>query len=95
MPRYYFHVVSPKNPVRDAYGVELAGLDAAHWHAMRLVYRLREHAPETGEDWVIEVSDETGARPLVVLPRAVPMLREAGSRQSLGDIPLKFGRGSR
>jgi len=44
---------------------------------------------------VIEVSDETGARPLVVLPRAVPMLREAGSRQSLGAIPLKFGRGSR
>jgi hypothetical protein len=76
MPRYYFHVVSPKNPVRDAYGVELAGLDAAHWHAMHLVYRLREHAPEAGEDWVIEVSDETGARPLVVLPRAVPMLRD-------------------
>ena len=44
---------------------------------MHLVYRLREHAPERGEDWVIEVSDETGARPLVVLPRAVPMLREA------------------
>jgi hypothetical protein len=77
MPRYYFHVVSPRNPVRDAHGVELAGLDAAHWHAMHLVYRLREHAPETGEDWVIEVSDELGARPLVVLPRAVPMLREA------------------
>ena len=71
MPRYYFHVVSPRNPVRDAHGVELAGLDAAHWHAMHLVYRLREHAPETGEDWVIEVSDELGTRPLVVLPRTV------------------------
>ena len=94
MPRYYFHVVSPKNPVRDAYGVELAGLDAAHWHAMHLVYRLREHAPETGEDWVIEVSDETGARPLVVLPRAVPMLREADRAvraASPGGFPLKFG----
>ena len=84
MPRYYFHVVSPRNPVRDAHGVELAGLDAAHWHAMHLVYRLREHAPETGEDWVIEVSDETGARPLVVLPRAVPMLREARTPAELG-----------
>ena len=84
MPRYYFHVVSPRNPVRDAHGVELAGLDAAHWHAMHLVYRLREHAPETGEDWVIEVSDETGARPLVVLPRAVPMLREATKPAELG-----------
>jgi hypothetical protein len=77
MPRYYFHIVSRTNPVCDVYGVELAGLDAAHWHAMRLVYRLREHAPETSEDWVVAVSDESGARPLVVLPRAVPMLREA------------------
>lgn len=84
MPRYYFHVVSPRNPVHDGYGVELTGLDAAHWHAMRLVYRLREHAPETGEDWVIEVSDETGASPLVVLPRAVPMLRQSYQPPQLG-----------
>ena len=65
------------------------------WHAMHLVYRLREHAPETGEDWVIEVSDETGARPLVVLPRAVPMLRATITPAELGGVPLKFGRGSR
>jgi uncharacterized protein DUF6894 len=91
MPRYYFHVVSPKNPVRDAYGVELAGLDAAHWHAMHLVYRLREHAPEAGEDWVIEVSDETGARPLVVLPRAVPMLRDQPRRARTRLLPLPLG----
>ena len=57
MPRYFFHIVSRKNPVRDAYGVELAGLEAAHWHAMRLVYRLREHAGEVSEDWVIAVGD--------------------------------------
>ena len=102
MPRYYFHVVSPRNPVRDAHGVELAGLDAAHWHAMHLVYRLREHAPETGEDWVIEVSDETGARPLVVLPRAVPMLRATitpaelgGSLSNLGGDPGERHRGAR
>ena len=102
MPRYYFHVVSPRNPVRDAHGVELAGLDAAHWHAMHLVYRLREHAPETGEDWVVEVSDETGARPLVVLPHAVPMLREAkkpaefgGSLSNSGGVPSEGDRGTR
>ena len=63
-------------PVRDKTGVELSGLEAAHWHAMRLAYRLREHAAETGEDWVIAVADETGAAPLLVLPHAVPMLRE-------------------
>ena len=76
MPRYYFHLKSPSRPVRDKTGVELSGLEAAHWHAMRLAYRLREHAAETGEDWVIAVADETGAAPLVVLPHAVPMLRE-------------------
>jgi hypothetical protein len=75
MPRYFFHLKSPNNPVRDTHGVELAGLDAAHWHAMRLVYRLREYAAETGEDWVIAVADESGAAPLLVLPSAVPMLR--------------------
>jgi hypothetical protein len=75
MPRYYFHLKSPSRPVRDRSGVELSGLEAAHWRAMRLAYRLREHASETGEDWVIAVADETGGTPLVVLPGAVPMLR--------------------
>ena len=66
----------PRNPVRDAAGVELAGLDAAHWHAMHLVIACASMRPETGEDWVIEVSDELGARPLVVLPHTVRMLRK-------------------
>jgi hypothetical protein len=82
MPRYYFHLRSPTRPVRDKTGVELSGLEAAHWHAKRLAYRLREHSAETGEDWVIAVADETGAAPLVVLPSAVPMLREPPRRRS-------------
>ena len=66
--------------------VELSGLEAAHWHAMRLAYRLREHAAETGEDWVIAVADETGAAQLLVLPHAVPMLREpAVPREPLAE----------
>ena len=98
MPRYFFHLMSPTHPVRDRNGVELAGLDAAHWHAMRLVYRLREHAAETGEDWVIAIADESGAVPLVVLPGSVPMLRtpsappEPGStRPSMFVMPAKAG----
>ena len=57
---------------------------------MRLAYRLREHAAETGEDWVIAVADETGAAQLVVLPSAVPMLREQAARpeQSAERKPL-------
>ena len=88
MPRYYFHLKSPSRPVRDKTGVELSGLEAAHWHAMRLAYRLREHAAETGEDWVIAVADETGAAPLLVLPHAVPMLREpAAPPEQCGRAP--------
>jgi hypothetical protein len=79
MPRFYFHVTSTVNPVKDTRGVELAGLDAAHWHAMHLVYRLRTEAAAGDEDWVIEVSDETGATPLVVLPRSVPLMRHASA----------------
>ena len=94
MPRYYFHLRSPTRPVRDKTGVELSGLGAAHWHAMRLAYRLRGHAAETGEDWVIAVADETGTAPLVVLPYAVPMLREsAAPREPLAERKLLLLRG--
>lgn len=75
MPRYYFHIVWPGNSVRDTHGVELAGLDAAHWHAMHLIYRLRAHSLDAVEDWVIEIGDENGAVPLVVLPSSVPKPR--------------------
>jgi hypothetical protein len=33
------------------------------------------HSRDTVEDWVIEIGDETGAIPLVVLPSSVPKLR--------------------
>jgi hypothetical protein len=75
MPRYYFNIVSPGKSVRDAHGVELAGLDVAHWHAMHLIYRLRANSLDAVEDWVIEIGDESGAIPLVVLPSSVPKLR--------------------
>lgn len=84
MPRYFFHVTSSTNPVRDANGVELDGLNAAHWHAMHLVYRLRtsdSHA-DMSDDWILEVSDENGATPLVLLPSAVPLMRLAPRRQT-------------
>lgn len=87
MPRYFFHIVSDTNPVRDARGVELSGLNAAHWHAMHLIYRLRTHAIEAGDDWVVEVSDESGARPLVVLPRSVPLMRHSAQPASRAKGP--------
>ena len=86
MPRYYFHLKSPSRPVRDKTGVELPGLEAAHWHAMRLVYRLREHAAETGEDWVIAVADEFGRR----AARAAPPRRADAARADRAAAELDF-----
>ncbi|MFZ0398557.1 MAG: hypothetical protein WAM06_11075 [Methyloceanibacter sp.] len=48
MPRYFFHLKSASRPVRDKTGVELSGLEAAHWHAMRLAYRLRRRPARIG-----------------------------------------------
>jgi hypothetical protein len=87
MPRYYFHLRSQTRPVRDKTGVELSGLEAAHWHAMRLAYRLREHAAETGEDWVIAVADESGAAPLSVLPSGADAARTDGADGAVGRAP--------
>ena len=93
-PRYYFHLMSPANPVRDRTGVELPGLSAAHWHAMRLVYRLRSRVAETREDWVLEVADKSGAVPLVVLRAPCRCCASQVGRPLLGG-PLKLERGSR
>jgi hypothetical protein len=75
MPRYFFHFVSPHHVVRDSRGVELAGLSAAHWYAVKLVYQMHAHVPKLDDDWKIEVTDQTGATPLVVLSSSVPMQR--------------------
>jgi hypothetical protein len=68
MPRYFFHLVSPDRAVRDENGVELDGLSAAHWHAVKLTFQIRYFLPDDDDDWVIEISDEAGGTPLVFLP---------------------------
>jgi len=80
--------------VRDRSGKDLSGLTAEYWHATRLIYRLREYPVETGEDWVLEVADESDAVPLVLLPHLVLMLRRRGQPVRAWRPPLKFGRGS-
>jgi len=59
MPRYYFNVALPTRVIIDSTGKELAGLEAAHWHAVRLVWQARAHLPDDGESWVIQIQDET------------------------------------
>jgi hypothetical protein len=36
---------------------------------------MHAHVPKSDDDWKIEVTDETGAMPLVVLSSSVPMQR--------------------
>lgn len=84
MPRYFFHLVSPDHVVRDNDGLELDGLAAAHWRAVKLVHKMHVHLPDAGDDWRIEITDETGGKPLVVLPSSVPMRRLRGYAQPRG-----------
>jgi len=59
MPRYYFNIALPGRVIIDVNGRELASLEAAHWHAVRMVYQARLHLPDDDEAWVIEIQDET------------------------------------
>ena len=68
MPRYFFHFVWAEDAVKDEQGVELEGLSAAYWHAIDMVHRVRVRFPDAGNDWLIEIADETDRKPLVVLP---------------------------
>ena len=68
MPRYFFHFVWAEDAVKDEQGVELEGLSAAYWHAIDMVHRVRVKFPDADNDWIIEITDETDRKPLVVLP---------------------------
>jgi hypothetical protein len=59
MPRYYFNIALSTRVIIDSTGKELAGLEAAHWHAVRLAYQARAHLPDDDEPWVIRIEDET------------------------------------
>jgi hypothetical protein len=73
MPRYFFHFVWPDDAVRDTKGVELEGLEAAYRHAIGLVHQVRVRFSDADNNWLIEISDEAGRKPLVVLPSIVPV----------------------
>ena len=72
MPRYFFHFVWPDDAFRDTKGLEFEGLVPAYWHAIGLVRRVRYDFPDAGNDWLIEIGDEAGRKPLVVLPMSGP-----------------------
>jgi hypothetical protein len=75
MPRYFFSFVWANEAVRDTEGAELEGLPAAYLRALEMLHRIRVNFPDPGHDWVIEISDDAGRKPLVILPFSVADFR--------------------
>lgn len=96
MPRYFFHFVSADHVLKDTDGIELAGLRAAHGHALRLVHQMRIRLPEANHEWLIEISDETGKRPLVMLPSLRGLsFKRVGRRPARALVPTISSPGGR
>lgn len=73
MPLYYFHISSGSYCSSDDVGVNLSNLGEAHWYALKLIFKMRAHlSREDDGDWIVKVTDETGAMPLAVLSSSVP-----------------------
>jgi hypothetical protein len=67
MPQYFFHVVSPNRVIEDTNGVNLVGPEAAHWHAVKLMYQMRYYVPDDG-NWMIKIKDIAGDTTEVLVP---------------------------
>ena len=70
MPRYFFHLISDGLVIADEEGIPFSELSAAPRHAVKLQDQIRLYCPEPPCDWIVKVSDHTGATPLVILPSA-------------------------
>jgi len=68
MPRYFFHFVSNDRTIRDSKGVDLVGLEAAHWRAVKIAYQMRYHLPDENDHWIIEIEDMGGQTLEIFVP---------------------------
>ena len=63
MPKYFFHLENAASPARDTEGVELAGLEAAKCHAVKVIAEALCESP-TGfwatDTYQITATDEDG-----------------------------------
>ena len=68
MPRFFFHMATKGMQLTDDIGRELTCLSAAHLHAHLLAHKTSARLPP-GETvgWMVNVADENGDVPLVVL----------------------------
>ena len=85
MPRYFFHLISDGLVIVDEEGIPFSELSAAHRHGVKLQDQIRLYCPEPPCDWIVKVSDHTGATPLVILPSAASPLIVA--REPEAEMP--------
>jgi hypothetical protein len=67
MSKFFFHVTSKADFVRDFKGRELTDLDAAHRHAMLLIHKMVSLDDMDWRGWSINVTDASSRSVLSVL----------------------------
>ncbi len=68
MPRYFFHMTSKHDVVKDDQGREMDSLRAAHGHALLVIRKAAKFLlPDDIKGWRLEVADSNGKSKLVVL----------------------------
>jgi hypothetical protein len=84
--RYYFHFESRNERISDCDGAELADLQSAHRHALRIIEQAAPVIPSDDpnwRDWRIEVGSGTGDRVLTVLTAASQRLSPLEPRRAM------------
>jgi hypothetical protein len=85
MPRFYFHISTKENVLRDEEGVELADLAAAHDCGIQIMYGTMLYDPEEEDwrGWMIKIADAKDRTLLTLLyPMRKPALNMAFGRRS-------------
>jgi hypothetical protein len=86
MPRFYFHISTKENVLRDEEGVELADLATAHDCGIQIMYGTMLYDPEEQDwrGWMIKIADAKSRTLLTLLYPARKPIRRAtfGQRTS-------------
>jgi len=82
MQRYFFHMASKNQIVKDEIGREMDSLSAAHVHAVDLARKATKYLmPEDTKGWTLQVANSTGRVQLIV-PIPVQLIHEQRSPYS-------------
>ena len=67
MPRFYFHLNSDTHSIPDMEGKQLASLNAAQDHALKLIDKIITYVGNDDEEnWLVKVTDNEFGTELIV-----------------------------